>query len=91
MKIFTTLVIAVMISFSTIAQISSTEKQALIDLYTQSDGDTWTNSWDLNKSPEKSFSTGRKRKLLKKLELIVQTGKRESLRSVFRSESTRKN
>jgi len=32
------------------AQISSSERQILIDLYTATDGENWTNTWDLNKT-----------------------------------------
>lgn len=52
MKIFTTLALSLIVSFNAIAQITPTEKQALVDIYNQTDGDSWTNSWDLETSPK---------------------------------------
>ena len=37
-----------LLSISIFAQISSSEKQALQDLYTTTNGDNWNNSWDIN-------------------------------------------
>jgi Leucine-rich repeat (LRR) protein len=37
-----------LLSISLFAQISSTEKQTLQDLYTSTNGEQWNNSWDLN-------------------------------------------
>lgn len=37
-----------LLSLSLFAQISNSEKQALQDLYTSTNGDQWNNSWDLN-------------------------------------------
>ncbi|MFK5983785.1 MAG: Two component regulator three Y domain protein [Flavobacteriaceae bacterium] len=37
-----------LLSLSIIAQISNSEKQALQDLYTSTNGDSWNTSWDLN-------------------------------------------
>jgi len=41
-------VIFSLISLSFFAQISNSEKQALQDLYTSTNGDSWNTSWDLN-------------------------------------------
>jgi len=41
-------VIFFFLSFSLFAQISISEKQALQDLYTSTNGDSWNTSWDLN-------------------------------------------
>tara|TARA_R110000787_G_scaffold59922_13_gene135905 strand:- start:2133 stop:2837 length:705 start_codon:yes stop_codon:yes gene_type:complete len=37
-----------LLSISLFAQISSTEKQALQDIYTSTNGEQWNNPWDLN-------------------------------------------
>ncbi len=37
-----------LLSLTLFAQISTSEKQALQDLYTSTNGDQWNNSWDLN-------------------------------------------
>ncbi len=39
-----------LVSISIFAQISNSEKQALQDLYAETNGDNWNNSWDLSKS-----------------------------------------
>ncbi|WFO15510.1 hypothetical protein M601_017260 [Cellulophaga baltica 4] len=44
----TFLVIAVFGSYNSYAEISKAEKDALIDLYTQTDGQGWNTTWDLN-------------------------------------------
>ncbi len=49
MKSIQLTIIFALLSLSTIAQISNTEKQALQDLYTATNGDYWNNSWDLSK------------------------------------------
>lgn len=52
MKTITTLALALFVSFNTFAQISSSEKQALVDIYTKTNGSSWTNSWDMEQSPK---------------------------------------
>ena len=42
-----------LLSISLFAQISLSEKQALQDLYTSTNGDQWNNSWDLNQPVNK--------------------------------------
>lgn len=48
-KLIITLVVCI---FSTvlIAQVSTSERQILIDLYTSTNGENWSHSWDLNKT-----------------------------------------
>lgn len=48
MKIFTTLCILILVSVTTFAQVSENEKQALIDLYTATDGNNWNTTWNFN-------------------------------------------
>ena len=43
------------LSTTLIAQVSTSEKEALIDLYSSTNGDSWNNSWDLN-SPVKDWT-----------------------------------
>ena len=47
MKIFTTLAAVLFLSTSIFAQVSDTEKDALIDLYTITNGTNWNTSWDI--------------------------------------------
>jgi len=46
MKLLTS-IIALFITFISVAEVSTSEKQALIDLYTATNGDQWSTSWDL--------------------------------------------
>ena len=48
MKIFTTIFAFILLSASVIAQVSEVEKQALLDLYVSTDGNSWNNTWDVN-------------------------------------------
>jgi len=48
MKTLQLTIIFSLLSISIIAQISNSEKQALQDLYTSTNGDSWNSSWDLN-------------------------------------------
>lgn len=47
--------IALCITFSATSQISSSEKQALLDLYHSTNGAKWSTSWDLEKPEENWF------------------------------------
>lgn len=47
MKALTLLFISILTSVTTIAQISETEKQALVDLYHSTNGSSWNTSWNL--------------------------------------------
>jgi len=49
MKTLLTLFFALLFSLSTIAQISESEATALKDFYTATQGDNWTQKWDLTK------------------------------------------
>ncbi|MFT5103195.1 MAG: hypothetical protein ACI86C_000847 [Candidatus Latescibacterota bacterium] len=46
-KLFFTFCLALLTS-SVFAQVSAREKQALLDIYVLTDGENWTNSWDIN-------------------------------------------
>ena len=48
MKSFFTFLVVAFLSFSALAEVSSTQKQALIDLYNATNGAEWSNTWDLN-------------------------------------------
>ncbi len=48
MKNIQLIIVFSLLSLSLFAQISLSEKQALQDLYTSTNGDQWNNSWDLN-------------------------------------------
>ncbi len=50
MKNTLTTLIFCLLSIGLIAQVSLTEKEALADLYTSTNGDNWVYSWDLTKS-----------------------------------------
>jgi len=47
MKTLTLLFVCILTSAATFAQISETEKQALVDLYTNTNGTSWNTSWNL--------------------------------------------
>ena len=40
--------ILLLFTFSLFAEVTNAEKQALVDLYLATDGENWTNTWDLN-------------------------------------------
>ena len=42
-------IVFILVSLSVFSQISTTEIQALQDLYVATNGDNWNNSWDINK------------------------------------------
>ena len=48
MKNYIIILLICLLSTVIIAQVSPSEKEALIDLYTSTNGDNWNNSWDLN-------------------------------------------
>jgi len=48
MRIYILLFTLVFAASGTFAQVSSLEKQALLDLYTATDGEQWNKSWDVN-------------------------------------------
>jgi len=48
MRKFLSLLCVFFVTISSFADISSTEKQSLIDLYHSTNGSQWNNSWDLN-------------------------------------------
>lgn len=54
MRKLATLFILIFVSTSVFAQVSEAEKQALLDLYVQTDGDNWNTTWDVN-TPVKSW------------------------------------
>lgn len=47
MKIITTFFALILLATSAIAQVSPTEKQALLDLHTATDGANWNNTWNI--------------------------------------------
>lgn len=47
MKTLTLLIVCILTCTATFAQISESEKQALVDLYTNTNGNSWNTSWDL--------------------------------------------
>lgn len=49
---YSILLLIVLSTYSTNAQISKSEKSALVDLYNSTNGDAWTISWNLNSSSE---------------------------------------
>ena len=50
MKALTLLFVSILTSFTTFAQISELEKQALVDLYQSTNGDSWNTPWNLETS-----------------------------------------
>lgn len=48
MKIYTTFLFVLLLATTALAQVSSTEKQALLDLYQATDGNNWNNTWDIH-------------------------------------------
>ena len=52
MKNITLIILALFCSSILVAEISPKEKQALVDLYNSTNGNEWTNSWDLSQTPE---------------------------------------
>jgi Leucine-rich repeat (LRR) protein len=51
MKTIFTYVSVLLVSVSVFAEISKTEKNALIKLYKNTNGSKWTNTWDLKAAP----------------------------------------
>ena len=52
MKSITLTILCFFFTAFAIAEITPAQKQALVDLYNSTNGNEWTNSWDLNDSPE---------------------------------------
>ena len=52
MKKLTTLLILFFATGTMLAEISTTQKNALVDFYHATNGDSWNNSWDLTTSPD---------------------------------------
>ncbi len=63
MKTISTLALVFFVSLSMIAKISKTEKEALLKLYSTTNGANWINKWDL-KQDETSWY-GKKLKTIK--------------------------
>jgi Leucine-rich repeat (LRR) protein len=52
MKKFLFTPVLLLFTFSLFAEVTSAEKQALVDLYVATNGENWTNTWDLNDTIE---------------------------------------
>jgi Leucine-rich repeat (LRR) protein len=52
MKKLTTLFVLFFATATMLAEISTTQKNALVDLYHATNGDAWNNSWDLTTTPD---------------------------------------
>ena len=48
MKSIITLIAVAFLSLNAVAEVNSTQKQALIDLYNATNGSEWNTSWDFN-------------------------------------------
>ncbi|SMC46214.1 Leucine Rich Repeat [Cellulophaga tyrosinoxydans] len=64
------LVATFLVSFSSFADVSKSEKQALLELFKQTNGDKWNTSWDLNTSVDTWYGVTVKNNAVVKINLF---------------------